>query len=80
MQEKLHSISNNLESILRNGKSSQVQEQLFDGRHWEEFNRAMEAHFGLFSIEGDCDRLKWLVLSVTTRVKMEWAKCLDHNS
>ena len=79
MQKQLNSITTNLESLVRHRESSQVLEQLFDGRNWEELKRVTETHFELFSIEEDRDRLKWLVLRLTTRLKMKWAKCPNYS-
>ena len=78
MQKQLNSITNSLESLVCLGETIPVEEQLFDGRNWEELKRSIEARFELFSIEEDCDRLKWLVLRLNARVRIEWVKCMDH--
>ena len=83
MREKLFSISRNLESLVRLGGSSRVQEQLFDGRNWEEvkmsFHRSIEL-LAISHIEEDRDGLRWLVLRLGRRVKMEWEKCTEYKN
>ena len=71
MWRQLYSSTNNLERLLRLGESCHLQEQLFEGRDWKQFKRALETHFELFTIEEDCDRLMWLILRFITRVKIE---------
>ena len=48
--------------------------EMFNGTNWEDFKVSMDAHFELFSIKEDGDRLHWFVSTMTETVKVIWAK------
>ena len=54
------------------------EQELFNGTKWEDFKVSMRAHFDLFSIEGDVEKLQWFVSRMTNPVKVVWAKFADN--
>ena len=55
--EKLNLLKS-LSKISEQLESPRSEHEMFNGTHWEDFKVSMNAHFELFSMEGDVERLQ----------------------
>ena len=79
MMEKLNLLKS-LSKISEQLESPRSEHEMFNGTHWEDFKVSMNAHFELFSMEGDVERLQWFVSRMTNPVKVIWAKVADNKN
>ena len=78
--ENTNFINSCLTKLVQHSEGPRSQEEMFDGSHWENFKKGMEADFELFELTEDKEKLRWLVSRMTNPVKLFWAKMADKAS
>ena len=68
-----------LSKISEQLESPRSEHEMFNATNWEDLKVSMNAHFELFTVTGDTERLQWFLSRITNAVKVIWAKFADNN-
>ena len=63
-----------LARLVKQSEGPRSTEEMFDGSQLEDFKKGMEAHFELFEITKDREKMLWFVSGMTNPVITIWSK------
>ena len=63
--ENTNFINSCLTKLVQHSEGPRSQEEMFDGSHWKDFKKGMEAHLELFDLTDDKEKLRGFVILLT---------------